>query len=145
MFAPGTEAVHNVGSFRAPDPGSLGRKGAMTGPGAFSIETFASHEGHLVAMYGEVDLACESELLAALNVIDDSSNIALDLSRVEFMDARGLRVMLIKAGAMRVAGGSLRISAASSHVRRLLHMTHLTSLLERPAERVHPADDTYAR
>jgi anti-sigma B factor antagonist len=100
------------------------------GDGALSVDTSAFNGVAVVVVRVEVDAQTTGALSEALDQIDDTAHAALDLSAVEFMDSSGLYALLLKAGAMRIKGGSLAIRSASEPVRRLLHFTDLTSLLE---------------
>ena len=100
------------------------------GDGALSVDTSASDGVAVVVVCGEVDAETAQGLSEALDDIDDSAYVAVDLSAVEFMDSSGLYVLLVKGAAMREQGGSLAIRSASAPVRRLLHFSGLTSLLE---------------
>ncbi len=74
---------------------------------------------------GELDIASapalEDSLLHVLN--SGASSIALDLTRVTFIDSAGVRVLLWAAAHSRDEGDRLRIDSGSVTVHRLLELT----------------------
>lgn len=60
----------------------------------------------------------------------DSKAIALDLAEVETLDGAGMGLLAFLAGWTRVVGTQLRIMNPSRHVRELLELTNLDSVLE---------------
>jgi anti-sigma B factor antagonist len=85
----------------------------------------------IVTIEGELDAVSAPALGAALDELQPSTQVVLNMSGVEFIDSTGLRVILEHATHMCEATGSLRIRTASPRVHRLLHITNLDSLLER--------------
>ena len=80
---------------------------------------------------GELDVASSPQLAAALNRLDrDSGAVLLDLSRLEFIDVTGLRVLLDAQERARRAGVALRVVKASRGVRKLIKLTRTTELLD---------------
>ena len=75
----------------------------------------------VVEVEGEMDVQV-IPLLADL-VGRDTSRVVLDLHGVTFMDAQGLGSMVDTHRRVLAAGGSVRLVAPSSSVRRLLAMT----------------------
>jgi anti-anti-sigma factor len=75
-----------------------------------------------VAAHGELDLATASALGEALEdcTQDHPPRVVVDLSDVPFMDASGLRVLLLAHARQREAEGDLVIAHPSRPVRRLL-------------------------
>ena len=84
----------------------------------------------LMTVRGEIDIASDDELAAALDRVATSERVVLDLSAVEFMDSSGLAVVLRQAMRRREAGGVLHIREPSQPVRRLLEFCCLEHLLE---------------
>ena len=80
--------------------------------------------GQCVRVVGEVDLQTAPLIDDAVSQLSDP--VMLDLADVTFMDSTGLHV-LIK---LRRARPSMRVTAVSSHVERLLLLTDTRSLFE---------------
>jgi anti-sigma B factor antagonist len=79
----------------------------------------------LVAVYGELDLRTAPDLCATLDR-HRGDRVMLDLTRLDFCDSSGLRVLLGEAREMRIVGGALTVVAPSgTPVRRLLELTGL--------------------
>jgi anti-sigma B factor antagonist len=74
---------------------------------------------------GELDIASAPALEDSLRHALESgaSSIALDLTRVTFIDSAGVRVLLWAAGHSREEGDRLHIDSGSAGVRRLLELT----------------------
>ena len=74
---------------------------------------------------GELDIASASALEDSLRQALESgaSSIALDLTRVTFIDSAGVRVVLWAAEHSRREGDRLHIDSGSAGVRRLLELT----------------------
>ena len=60
--------------------------------------------------------------------------VVLDLADLSDIDAAGIGELMRAFSAMTAAGGVLQIAHASRHVRRLLHVTGVFTLLNRGAE-----------
>jgi anti-sigma B factor antagonist len=84
--------------------------------------------GITVIVHGEIDIATGDDLLYRLRQLADpqSRTIALDLSRVSFMDCAGLRTLIIMDRQARSAGGRLVLAAVSPSVARLLSLVGLS-------------------
>src|SRR5258706_4194172 len=95
----------------------------------FNIDVAAFYGVTVVAVRGAVDARTAPTLSAAFAVIENSRHLALDLSKVEFMDSSGLNALLVKAEQMRPQGGVLVITSASVQVHQLLEYANLNSLL----------------
>jgi len=79
----------------------------------------------------ELDLATAEQLRTALaNARTRGAvHVLLDLSRVTFMDATALGVIVEAANQLREAGGSLRLAGARPPVEMVLHATRLHDVL----------------
>lgn len=85
----------------------------------------------IVRLVGELDLACRETLHRALQeAACSSAEAVLDLGRVSFIDAAGLRCLLIAQRDARAAGHRLTVRRPHRAVRRLLDLTGSQSLLE---------------
>ena len=60
----------------------------------------------------------------------DSKTVVLDLSQVSTLDGSGMGLLAFFAGWTRVVGITLRVMSPTPHVRRLLELTNLDSILE---------------
>jgi anti-sigma B factor antagonist len=74
---------------------------------------------------GELDIASAPALEDSLRQALESgaSSVALDLTRVTFIDSAGVRVLLWADAHSREEGDRLRIDSGSAGVRRLLELT----------------------
>jgi anti-sigma B factor antagonist len=93
-----------------------------------SVGGFGGHA--VVALRGELDLAdvpaVESHLIAAMAACGPS--IIVDLAGLEFIDCRGLGVLVRVLKWTRKSGGDLLLAAPQQHVRRLLSATGLNGV-----------------
>lgn len=84
--------------------------------------------GSRLAASGEIDAHTAPSLAAAID--ETGTDVALDLSAVDFVDSSGLRVLIDAHQRLTEAGGSLRIVAVSAAVRRLLDISGVTEYLQ---------------
>ena len=82
----------------------------------------------------------EETILDRLQPAARQESIALDLSRVERIDARGIAVLITLFCTARQAGNNFTVVQPSSHVLELLRIVGLDSILIAPA--VNPATET---
>jgi len=86
----------------------------------------------LVVIAGELDLADEPRADLAIDFVIalGPSSVLVDLSRCDFVDATGLRILLGAQRRMRHAGSRVVFAAPTANVRRILELTgvreHLT-------------------
>lgn len=102
----------------------------MTEPETFRAELVSeSADGHLLRFIGELDIACAA---TARERIEETagSTVTLDLSRLRFMDASGLRSVLQAKAAIERRGHALRIIGARGVVRRLFEITEHADLID---------------
>ena len=85
----------------------------------FRLVVSASAAGVLVVPHGELDLATAPQLDAALRM--QKGPVAVDLRRLSFVDASGLRVLLEAEARSRQDGMNLRFIAGPA-VRRLFEL-----------------------
>jgi anti-sigma B factor antagonist len=80
-----------------------------------------------ITLCGELDLASVHKLISALALAERSaaSRIVLDLTAVDFIDARGLRALVQAANRSRVDGDRLRIRKSPGVVTRVIDLTSL--------------------
>ena len=111
-----------------PEPGA---------PRPFRVESADSGQGCHLVVHGDVDVATAHLLSKAVTDALDRGrrDVTIDMRSVTFMDSTGLSAILTGREGAVAAGGSLRLTDASSAVRLVLDATSLTAvLLDRDAE-----------
>jgi anti-sigma B factor antagonist len=107
-------------------------------PPLFSASSRRAGPWPVLEVAGEIDLATaprlQDHLLEAINDHDQPSGLIVDLTRVEFCDASGLRVLVRAHRWISQRGGRLRLICPDGQLMRILHITELTRLLS-----VHPS------
>lgn len=90
-----------------------------------TISTSAAGPGVRVSLTGELDRSSLPPLAAELRELERTrpSTLELDLRRLRFVDARGLREILRAARRAKSEGRCLTVSNPSSSVRRFLALT----------------------
>jgi anti-anti-sigma factor len=118
-------------------PGPLGEKANMWPhpdipvplPGSITIEDEGDHR--VLCLRGELDaavvVAFESAQRAEAVVVD-----AIDAGAVTFISSRGIAVMLLSVEASRAAGRVPVLRASSHQVDRLLRMSGIDDVFQRP-------------
>ena len=88
-------------------------------------------ERAVVHVNGEVDLATCPRLRDVLAELIDQGvyHLIVDLEQVSFLDSSGMGVLVSTLRRIRERDGSLRLTAPSPHVRRVLELTGITKLL----------------
>lgn len=95
----------------------------------------------LVAAAGEIDISTVPRLRGVLRTVTAGGRrVIVDLDQVSFIDATGLGALAGAAGRAAAAGGSLNVTAATPHIRRLLAITGLDHLLIAAAEALAAGD-----
>jgi anti-sigma B factor antagonist len=98
----------------------------------FTVQTESSDSVERVCVRGEIDLSVVGVLDREMRRAEatDVKRIELDLDRLEFLDASGIRLLLRLNERSRGNGHRLRIRPASSpQVRRVLEVTGVGKLL----------------
>lgn len=86
---------------------------------------------HVVAWGGEIDLATAPRALReVLRGARGGRSVVVDLSAVEFMDARGLGVLVRSRRALQRVGAELRVRNPPLRVRWMLTYFELDDLIE---------------
>jgi anti-sigma B factor antagonist len=88
------------------------------------IETHHLKTCHVILVEGEVDVAPTGALLGAVYAACER-RVALVLSGLEFIDARGLAALIRADSHLRRRGGSLLLVDPAPCLRRLLRVTGL--------------------
>ena len=97
---------------------------------AFSVEVVAGDDGRVVVTpRGELDMATQAELRAALEVARRSGDVVLDLGILRFIDTSGLRLILETAEAARKDGFRFAVLRGSSEVQRLFDVAGVADLV----------------
>ena len=97
--------------------------------GSLSIRSGRDGDTYVIALNGELDLdgapAVEEELLRSED--SDAKSIVVDLSRLEFIDSTGIRLMVMAA--KRCDDGRLRLVRGPKQVHRVFEITDLADRL----------------
>lgn len=96
----------------------------------------------ILGLHGRLTVsAAETEILPICTAIasllaDGRVHVALDLSHITHIDARGLGELVLADAALRRCGGELTLIAPSDRVKRLLSVTRLDAVFaQRASER----------
>jgi anti-sigma B factor antagonist len=116
-------------------------------PPLFSASSRRADPWWILDVAGELDLATAPqlrdhliELIEAITDHDQPPSLILDMTKVEFCDASGLRVLVAAHRWIGQRGGRLRLVCPEGQLLRILRVTQLTHLLP-----VHPIlDDALA-
>jgi anti-sigma B factor antagonist len=102
-----------------------------TPPGVLSVHLDSSRGDPVLKCSGR--LTCDTSELFRSEVkklLSERQNIHVDLGDVGFMDSSGLGTILSCYVSAKSAGCELMLENPSKHIRELLQMTHLASVLE---------------
>ena len=103
---------------------------SMTSPFEVTIEERGDRV-HAI-LRGELDISTASRLEENLERVeaDEPALLVLDLSRLDFMDSTGLRLLISADGRARKAGRRLVLIKGNEIVQRVLRLTRLDERLE---------------
>ena len=87
--------------------------------------TVTTDDGLVFVVAGELDAHSAPELEAALQGVDNSADVVLDLGELAFMDSSGLRVFISTNGKLSAGGGSLVLRRPGRTVQRILSISGL--------------------
>jgi anti-anti-sigma factor len=97
---------------------------------AFSVEVVAGDDGRVVLVpRGELDMATQGELRAAIDVAKASGAVVLDLRVLRFLDTSGLRLILETAEATRRDGFGFTVVPGGAAVQRLFEVAGVAELV----------------
>ena len=107
-----------------------------------------SYDGDVLVVQGVLDVRCTAELRERLYELIDRAEgtVVVDITAVESVDMTSLKLLAVANRVAGRRGGRVVLRGASIGVRRLLHLTHLRSVLpleprERPeAPAAHDAE-----
>lgn len=102
-----------------------------------SCYTRRENTGAVLVMEGALDVSTSPQAEEALRAFhaEHGPDVILDLSRLNFIDSKGVGTLLTGAKLARHAKGQLYLDRPSEPVRRILELCHLNSLF--PARPAH--------
>jgi anti-anti-sigma factor len=84
----------------------------------------------ILAIEGKLDTATAPQLQDVLiPAFDESSEIILDFSKLEYVSSAGLRVLLMGEKKAKAKGGSLTLTGVSVEIMEVFEMTHFSDFL----------------
>lgn len=83
-----------------------------------------------LTLEGDLDASTATDLQAALDQVDPSSRVVIDLAGVSFIDSSGLRVLVQTHSRHQPPGGGLLLRAPSPTTVRLLEISGLLDHLQ---------------
>jgi anti-sigma B factor antagonist len=97
----------------------------------FSVSVSVATTQTVLRLRGEVDCLSSPYLRGVLDASIDAgqSDVVLDLTELDFMDASGLRVIASAADRLEMLGGGLAIRSPSALVLRMLDITGMAELM----------------
>jgi anti-sigma B factor antagonist len=95
----------------------------------FAVDVGGGADGSVVAPRGELDIATQAELRAALELQAARGAVTLDLSGLRFLDTSGLRLILETAEAARRDGFTFTVLPGAPAVHRLFELAGVTDLI----------------
>jgi len=99
----------------------------MTAAENFHVDIDVEH--HRVQPVGELDMATAPSLVQSVGILTDAEIVALDLSRVTFLDAAGLGAIVAIRIDLAAVGGTLVLTGIQPGQARVFLMAGLASLL----------------
>jgi anti-sigma B factor antagonist len=112
------------------------QQGLFRSPGKsarpFEISSDRTNGSHRVSLRGEMDISVTDAVDREVRLAEasDATSIVIDLNRLEFMDASGIRLLLNLDSRSRSNGGRLRVTRATHpQVLRVLELTGVDRLL----------------
>jgi anti-anti-sigma factor len=93
--------------------------------GPLAVRSTRQEDEHVVALYGELDLAGVEVVEAEMRRVEltDAGRIIVDLSRLDFMDSSGLRTMLLVFARSRTNGNRVVFLRGGPVVQRLFDIS----------------------
>jgi anti-sigma B factor antagonist len=89
-------------------------------------------EGHVLSVSGDVDVSTAPQIRSEIVRLHSQgvSNMAIDLSRVPFVDSFGLGVLVGALKRMRSSGGNLTLVVTEPRVLKLFEVTGLDAVFD---------------
>ena len=101
-----------------------------TKSGSFDVEDRVDGSRHSLVLRGELDMRSSPDLEAMVLVAKrDASRLILDLSRLTFIDLRGLRMVLFAKELCEWDGCEFRLVPGPPSVERVFELTDLLEVL----------------
>ena len=97
----------------------------------FSVLVDTAPDLITLRLQGECDIATESALAAAVEAIEPSANVLVDLSALNFLAASSVHILVAAKSDLASHGGDLRVCGADALVLRVLEITGTEHLLAR--------------
>jgi len=95
----------------------------------FTVEVGGGADGSVIKPHGELDLATQGELRAALEQQAARGAVTLDLSGLRFLDTSGLRLILELAEAASHGAFAFSVLPGSPSVQRLFDVAGVRELV----------------
>jgi len=107
------------------------RRGAMTAAGMLAISEERSTDRYVVAVAGELDIATAAPVEQALQRAEatDARSVIFDLSRLDFMDASGVALLVRANARSRADSNRLIVMRPPRHVMRVLVLSAIAHTL----------------
>jgi anti-anti-sigma factor len=83
---------------------------------------------NVIQLVGELDILSVHAFLASIDLVTHST-VTVDVSRLTFLDARGLSAIITAAIRLREEGDDLEVRGAGGIVRRVFEVTGQANLL----------------
>lgn len=122
----------------------------MSGPLSTPFATTSSRQGAaaIVELRGELDISVEEQLVAEFQrlLASDPAVVVVDLRDLSFMDARGLRALIVMRTTCEQQGRRFMLMRGQRRVHRILVLCNLVEMFEfvdsagRPCELTDAAD-----
>ncbi|HWD11376.1 MAG TPA: STAS domain-containing protein [Solirubrobacteraceae bacterium] len=99
--------------------------------GSLDIKDVVSPSGHTVVLDGELDITTAGELqpLVVRLCAGGARHVALDLSRLRFIDSTGLQAILSAHSVCRDHGTGFMLTSPQETVRRVFEITGMLDVL----------------
>ncbi|MGH2943480.1 MAG: STAS domain-containing protein [Solirubrobacteraceae bacterium] len=99
--------------------------------GQLTIESDRDGEVHTICLVGELDLATADAVQEELDRVEasDAGAIVVDLSRLEFMDSTGVRLLVYAVARSREDSNRLTLLRGPAAVQRVLELSGVVALL----------------
>ena len=103
-----------------------------SGPARFSFRIDRSQGAVIVRVEGELDVLTTPKLGARLDGVirTSTTDVVLDLRRVQFMDSAGLQLLLNARGRLVRASRRLSVTCEEGPVKRTIELARLTEVLD---------------
>jgi anti-sigma B factor antagonist len=104
---------------------------SMPGPGRLKISRIVDNGTVSLALEGELDLAGAPEMEASLVAVerDEPTRLVIDLSRLQFIDSTGLRLLLQADARAKELGYELVLRPGMQAVQRVFEVTGALAIL----------------